>query len=430
MNPKPKKPKKGITICRVSTAEQATKGASLESQEVWARDKATELGIKIIKTFREGISGEKFPKENLDSILGLVEKEKITHLFVFSLDRLSRSFPYGVMLIQKLWDKGVKIITSTFAPNPNASNDRLQVWLSLLFAEMEYGGIHERTRRGMITKLKKGEYPLPYLPFGCERVDLKIYLRSEYRPLIQIIFETFIQKKSYEATARIVNQKYGKKMDFELKAWNIRKIIKDKTYLGYLSWSTNLFGEGDENKPRKELRAIDERTFDRAQIVAQQISHRHSRNNLLPITPIEDWVDEYGSAFALNHFQNLKVHCPNCDSPILQSNGKEVIIGSLALKYICCKCGHHFRFPSGKQLKRVRNLSPLRCPKCGIADHFERDEKSNPTKSIIFKCLECGYSFSHISSFFPYTKNITSKEIASKNLKQYKENKQTKLDLF
>ena len=189
------KPKKGIIICRVSTAEQAKRGTSLESQEVWAKNKATELNVEIIKTIREDISGKKFPKENYEFIVKLVEERAITHVFVYSLDRLSRSFPHGVMLIQSLWDRSVKIVTSTFMPNSDKSNERLQVWLSLLFAEMEHGGIHERTRRGMIAKFKGGIYPLPWLPFGYERIDLKIYLKPGYKPVIRFIFETFIRVK-------------------------------------------------------------------------------------------------------------------------------------------------------------------------------------------------------------------------------------------
>ena len=163
------KPKKGIIICRVSTAEQARKGTSLESQEAWGRKKAAEMNVEIIKIIKEDISGERFLKENCESILKLVEEHDLTHIFVHSLDRLSRSFPYGVMLVQQLWEKDVQIVTSTFTPNPSKSNDRLQVWLSLLFAEIEHGGIHERTKRGIITRFKSGIYPLPWLPFGSGR---------------------------------------------------------------------------------------------------------------------------------------------------------------------------------------------------------------------------------------------------------------------
>ena len=219
------KTKKGIIICRVSTAEQARKGTSLESQETWGKNKAIELNVEIIKIIKKDISGVKFAKDNYKYILNLVEVHSITHVFVQSFDRLSRSLPHGVILIQSLWDKSVQIVTSTFTPDSNKSNDRIQIWLPLLFAEMEHGSIHERTKRGMATKLTSGIYPLPWLPFGYERIDLKIFLKPEYKPIIQSIFDIFIQVKCYNGTARSINEEYGGKMDFTLQGREIIKIV-------------------------------------------------------------------------------------------------------------------------------------------------------------------------------------------------------------
>ena len=88
-----RRPKKGIVICRVSTAEQAKKGTSLESQETWGRNKAIELNVEIIKIIKKDISGVRFAKDNYERILELIKVHNITHVFVHSFDRLSRSLP-------------------------------------------------------------------------------------------------------------------------------------------------------------------------------------------------------------------------------------------------------------------------------------------------------------------------------------------------
>jgi len=380
------KPKKGIIICRVSTTEQAKRGTSLESQEVWAKGKATELNVEIIKTIREDISGKKFPKENYEFIVKLVEARGITHVFVYSFDRLSRSFSYGVMLVQLLWDRSVKIVTSTFMPNSNKSNERLQVWLSLLFAEMEHGGIHERTRRGITTKLKSGIYPLPWLPFGYERIDLKISLKSEYKPVIRFIFEVFIEVKCYNETAKRVNEKYGKEMVFELKGRDISKIIGDKIYLGYLRWGGMLFGEGDENRSRKELKAVNEETFEKARVVAKQISHRYSR---ACSSPVEKLTEDYGMEPVIEVL-NLKTPCLKCGSVETQKNGKERTTGGLIqLKYICKKCGHQFRSSTTKQVKKIRELTSSRCRNCNSATLIVEENGSGFWRVV---CKKCGYT--------------------------------------
>ena len=386
------KPKKGIIICRVSSAEQARKGTSLESQETGGRNKAIELNVEVIKIIKEDISGVKFAKDNYEHILNLVEVHNITHVFVHSFDRLSRSLPYGVMLVQSLWDRGVKIVTSTFTANSDRSNDRLQVWLSLLFAEMEHGAIHERTKRGMVTKLASGIYPLPWLPFGYERIDLKIQLKSEYKPVIKFIFEIFIQVKCYNDTARRVSNEYGRKMDFILKGRDIRKIVQDKIYLGYLNWGGMLFGEGDENKAREDLKAIDKKTFSMAQVVVDQIGHRYSRAGG---SPIEKLVDEYGTEATVDAC-NLNISCPKCGSVETQKNGKENVGEHIQLKYICVKCGHHFRFPSGRQRKKIEKTISFPCRNCGLKDHFVLERYQGSFWKLI--CKKCG----HVITLFEY----------------------------
>ena len=425
--PAEQKPKSGILICRVSTAEQAKKGTSLETQEAWGRRKADEMNVELVEVIKENASGERFLKENFDRILEVPEKKGVTHVFVYSLDRWSREVPYGCFLIEKLWENGVHFVTSAFIPDPSISSDRMQTFLSLIFSEMEHGGIHERTTRGIAAKLMRGEYFLPHLPFGCERVNMKIRLLSGFKQVIIFIFETFTHTESYAETARAINERYGKKMDFERKASEIKKIVTDRTYLGYLSWDGELFGEGDENKPREEIRVIDEETFEKAQAVVRKIGHKYSKNNLSSITPIENWVDEYGTTFALDHLKNLKVHCEKCDSSHLERNGKEVVNGCLVLKYKCCDCSHHFRFPSGTQLKELLSLNPIRCPICGVIDHFNLGENSLAGEQN-FVCKECGCKFSieikKEDNCIPVDKNINLNKNKNRNKKRKKKTHQ------
>jgi len=246
MNKSPPAKKMGLIICRVSTEEQANRGASLESQENWAISEAGMMKVEVAERISEQISGRTFPSENETRILDIVEKKGITHLFVYSFDRLSRNFPRGVTLVDKLWSKGVVIVTNGFTPDPSRKEDRFRVWLDLLFAEMELDGIHERTAEGMITKLKKGEYCFPYIPFGCEKIDLRLKVKPDYREVISFVFTAFIRVRSYAGTARMVNEQYGRKMGFKLKPRDITVIVGNKVYLGFLSWNGEIFGKGDE----------------------------------------------------------------------------------------------------------------------------------------------------------------------------------------
>ena len=391
----PKKPKsksrKAILILRVSTAEQARKGTSLESQEIWGKKISSDENIPIIETIRSNMSGFIFPKRYYKKILKIVKDENVTHIFVYSLDRFSRNLPWGSKLVEDLWEKGVQIVTKTLVPDLDNPNDRAQVWLLMFLAEINYSDIHEKTSRGIITKLSKGEYFYDKIPFGYYRVDLEIFLDPVYKPIIIFLFNTFIQKRSYAESARLVNDKYGKIIGHELKARHIKKIISDKIYIGYFSWNGITIGkDGDAGKPRQELIAIDIDTFEKAQHIAQKIGSRYTRNNISYMKPLSQWRDEYGPVFLLDNCENLIVSCPKCGSIDLISNGKEIINGTLIFRFRCRKDNHKFRFPAGNQLKHFRSVHPLRCMNCGVPDHFEIT-RSQLTEYYTAICTECGY---------------------------------------
>jgi len=373
------KEKKAIGILRVSSDEQARRGTSLESQEEWMKRTAQQMNLKLVKVIKDIISGEAFSKKYFDEIISSIKKENARYILVYSFDRLSRNLPYGAFLLERLHEIGkVQIITSTGIFDLNNRNDREQIWYSLLWAEKEQGSREERTSRGMVTKLKRGEWPLPP-PFGYEIVDGRLRLIQGYESIIIFIFETFIKTRSYTQTARLTNERYGKQMGFELNARRVKKIIHNKTYLGYLRWNGMLFGEGDENKPIKDLKIIDKKTFERAQAVASRINQKYSKGNNEIIVKL---IEEYGMENTLE-ILNLKPACPKCGSHNVQRNGKE----EGQLKFICKECSHQFRLPSKKQMKKLKEKSLFLCPKCGSADITIREEDD----FLEIKCKNCGY---------------------------------------
>lgn len=376
--------KKAIGIIRVSSDEQARKGASIESQEEWIKRIAQQMNLEMVEIIKDVVSGEVFPKKYFNKILDMVEKENAKYILVYALDRFARNLPYGAYLLEKIYEIGkAQIITSTGIFDLNNRNHRVQVFFSLLISEMEQGSREERTFRGMVTKLKRGEWPLSP-PFGYERVDCKLRLIPEYIPVIRFTFDTFIRVKSYAATARLVNNKYGKEMGFELTGCKIKKIVQDKVYLGFLRWNGMLFGEGEEGKPSEKLKVIDNKTFDEAQTVVKGINQKYSRGNN---AAVENFIEKYGVENVIEVF-NLKPACPRCNSYNTQRNGREKINGTVHLKYICKKCGHQFRFPSKKQLKRIENLFSLLCKKCDSRSQFILEKNAYDFWELI--CKNCG----------------------------------------
>lgn len=381
------KVEKVIGIVRVSSDEQGRKGTSLETQEEWIRRVAKEKNFEIIRLIRETTSGEEFPRKYFDEFVELAEKEKLSYILVYSLDRFARNLPYGSFLLQKLAERGVKIITSVGEYDLNNPNDRQWVWISLVFAESENYYRCERTARGILNKLKSGG--LPYKPpFGCEISDGKVRIKPDYKPVIRFIFSSFIQLRCYNKVAELVNEKFGKGVGFKLDGQTVKKIVTNPIYTGFVPWNGLLFGkEGSPDEPNESLQVIDAETFKKAQAIVRAIKRKNSRKPNPSNGLVMELIEEYGVDMVLSTL-NLKVSCPKCDDTGLKENGNEIVGGGLVKKYICGNCGHQFRFPSAKQLKKFRELNSRRCMKCGAADKFTFEQNEGLWKVT---CRECGF---------------------------------------
>lgn len=377
------KRKKAIGIIRVSSKNQARNTAGLETQKNWMRDIGKKQGLEFVKIIKEVISGNVFPEKYFDDILQTAEDEEVDVVVFYSLDRFARNFAAGAQLLKELYRKrGVKIITSLGALNWGKPKDKFMIGSFLLFAEMDKENTKDKCLNGIVTKLKNGIWFLNP-PFGCEKDEGKLRLNSNYRPIIKFIFDTFLKVKEYEETARRANEQYGEKMGIELTGGKIKKILKDKTYLGYLRWGGTLYGEGEENKPIEGLRAVEQATFNKAQQIIKRKDRVYSREDN---GVIEELVEEYDLESVAEVF-SLKPSCEECGSHNTHKNGKEETSGMLQLKFICADCGHHFRIPTKRKIKRIQDLVSLSCKKCGSKNKFTLEKDGDFWKLI---CENCG----------------------------------------
>jgi len=386
---------RSLLITRVSTAEQK-KGKSLETQEVWGRSESRLRKIPLIGLIKDDMSGEIFIEKYYAEIMEKIEKQHVTHVFVYSYDRLTRSFPHGVWLVYNLWKKGVIIVTKSFTADPSKHTHRIRVWLSIFFAEMEHGGISERTRRGTIHKLKTGEYSREKPPFGYDKIDLKLHLKKEYKPVIEDIFDFFISLKSYAEVRRRINIKYEKTLDKPLPKGKVHQIINNWIYAGYYSYDGMLFGEEDkDDSPRPELQAVSKEIFLKANKIAEEIWRKNSHgNNDLP-SCITKGIEEYGLGPVVDRHEALTFKCPLCESTEHLTYNGYSNRNNTAMRNLICKNpthgnGYAFRVPNGVEIKQSKNLNPRRCMDCGSVDDFTISESQLKDYNTV-KCNVCGF---------------------------------------
>jgi len=381
-----------LAICRVSSDGQERTGTSLDSQDEWGHQIEAQRGLKIVEKIKVTMSGEKFPFEYYDKIIDIVKKKKITHLLVYSIDRLARSLPGGARLIQKLWDLNVRIVTYSMDTIGKTPSERANVWMALMMAEIEFNNIHERTRRGIMFKLSNGKYLRNKPPWGYSLRDGELKIKQGYDEIVDAIFTTFIDCREYAKTSRIINKKYGDLLNKKLSPTKVRSIILNTKYMGFFSRDGALIGkDGSPTDPIEEMQAIKQSLFEKANRIASEKIDENTSHSTILDSPYQRYLEEFGSQF-IEDYLPFKRCCPKCESINLVKNGSSVRDGKLYHLFKCKDCQHSFRAASTTELENVASLTKLRCMNCGAVNRFDIKESDLYKKYSRVCCTECGFT--------------------------------------
>ena len=140
---------------RVSTAQQAEKGYSLQTQVDACRKKAEELGATSVKIYKDdGYSGAYLERPALDDLRDSVSAKLHDAIIIYDIDRLSRDTMHLLLLTEEL-EKNAKIvyINSEYNRTPEG---QLFFEIRGSFAKYERIKIQDRFQRGKRGKLRKG----------------------------------------------------------------------------------------------------------------------------------------------------------------------------------------------------------------------------------------------------------------------------------
>ncbi|PRS62877.1 resolvase [Bacillus pumilus] len=190
----------GIIYARVSTADQANKGYSIESQIDRCVERAKKkFGYKeseLITLIEPGGMGDDPNRPALNNVLYLLEKGLGKKLFILHPDRLTRDNTLQGVISRKIWGMGVDIEFIEFEVNPNDPESMLMYNIQGSIAQYTKAKIHANSKRGRIAKAKKGQFPgfkrLYGYKFNTE-TDLPEYNDEEKEVLLEIV-DLFLNK--------------------------------------------------------------------------------------------------------------------------------------------------------------------------------------------------------------------------------------------
>ena len=217
------KPLAAIYI-RVSTEDQALHGFSLAGQEDALKNYCSALGYNFYKIYRDEGKSAKDIKHRpaMQELLSDAENKKFSSIFIYKLDRFSRSLKDLILTIEKLKEWGVDFVSLQDRIETTSASGKLMFHIISAFAEFERNIIGERTSFGMARKSQEGG-AISKPPFGYKMVDKKLEIDTVKGPLVVSLFNDF-------ASSKISLNKLA--LNYGLTVNGVKKVLSNRAYLG------------------------------------------------------------------------------------------------------------------------------------------------------------------------------------------------------
>ena len=191
---------------RVSTDNQAEKEfSSCEAQEQKIKSFiASQNDWQAFKVYTDaGFSGATLDRPALQELLADLKKEKIDIVFVYKIDRLTRSPKDFYQLIEFFEQAKIDFISITERFDTSTPAGRLLRNIMLTFSQFERELTSERTKDKMLERAKKGMANGGLTPYGYKRENKKLIPHPKEAEEIKSIFESYLETGSLSKTYNI-----------------------------------------------------------------------------------------------------------------------------------------------------------------------------------------------------------------------------------
>ena len=255
----------------------------MENQERICREYAERQNIKVLKVFTErGESAKTIDRTEFSKALVFVanKKNRVNYFLVYKIDRFARNQDDHVSVRAILKRSGIELRSATEQID-NTTMGRLTEGMLSVFAEFDNNVRTERTRSGMLERLKQGIWTWPE-PLGYYR-PIKggnIAPEPDRAPLIRLGFEEWAKGvHTYKSLAEFLADRGLKtRSDKRPRAQLMAKMISNPIYCGIIDVWGGYEGKFEAIVP-KEL-------FYKCQEGYKESTHiapRHANNPLFPL---------------------------------------------------------------------------------------------------------------------------------------------------
>lgn len=223
---------------RVSTAEQANEGTSLEHQIQQLTKYCDAQGWDIVNKYLDpGHTGKDDNRPGLKRLMTDAKLGRFNKVIVYKLDRLSRKLRLMLELEEKFKEQNVGIVSVKETMDTSTSIGRTVFQVLGLVAEWEREAIVERTSAGRLQRYKEGCWGPGKAPYGFtyNRDTKKLEINEPEARIIRMIYGEYTAGKSMWGIANMLNDKRIPTRSRKGKGWrntSVRDVLFDPAYKG------------------------------------------------------------------------------------------------------------------------------------------------------------------------------------------------------
>lgn len=226
---------KAVIYTRVSSANQADEGYSLEAQHNESIKYIESEGMELTKVYTDpGVSAKSLDRPGVQEMIRDLKAGKFQAIIIHKLDRLTRNISDLYELVEMVIKHDVKLISLSEKIDTSTPMGRMFIYMLGILAQMFRENLSQEIVKGQSIRASKGLRVSPSRPYGYDLGDnLTMTVNDEEAHTVRQIFGWFNEGHNLLTIAGKLN-KAGTTKKFH--QTTIGRIISNPTYVGVNHW--------------------------------------------------------------------------------------------------------------------------------------------------------------------------------------------------
>ena len=199
---------RAIGYIRVSTAQQASEGVSLEAQETRIRAYCTLHALELTEMIVDaGESAKSLHRPGVQSLLDAVHGKQCDAVVIHKLDRLFRNTQDALNSAQDFDKRGVALCSITEQLDTSTPMGKFFFTITAAYAEMERAMIAERTKVGLAQTRRNGRQVGNHTPFGYTLLDGRLMPDPDEQAVITLVNQQYADGIGVHRLAKLLTER-------------------------------------------------------------------------------------------------------------------------------------------------------------------------------------------------------------------------------